>query len=323
MDAMHPLLEAVPNVSAGRDVVLVDGLVDAVRGGIDRGTRSDGSRAEVVDVHRDIDHDRSVITVVGAGEALVQGMYDLARACTERLDIHAGHGVHPRIGALDVLPIVALDESERAAALLVVRRLGAAIGRQLEVPVVRYGLDLDGAPVDGAGSTGEVRRGGPGPVAERIAGGELQLLGGPRRPHPTAGITMCGVRDVLVAFNVDLAVDDLDLARRIAGQVRERGGSAQALPGVRALGLRLASREVVQVSTNVERHAECGPARVLELVAELARDAGVEVASAELVGLAPDSALGPLRYACTKLGVPLRASADPSLDAAVARVRGA
>lgn len=320
----HPLLEAVPNVSAGRDVVLVDGLVDAVRDGIARGGEVDGTTALIADVHRDPDHDRSVLTIVGCGEALGGGLLALARAAVERIDIHAGHGVHPRVGVLDVLPLVPLDPHEPGSAAIaheLVRRLAGGIGHQLGLPVVRYGLDERGDRIDGAASSGEVRRGGPATVAERLHTGELQLLGGPDRPHPTAGVTIAGVRDVLVAFNVDLEVDDLEVARAVAARIRELADGDDALPGVRALGLRLPSRGVTQVSTNVERHLECGPARVLEVVEKLASELGASVASAELVGLAPDSALAPLRYACTRLGVPLLAAAEPSLDAWSARVR--
>ncbi|MCW2925114.1 MAG: Formimidoyltetrahydrofolate cyclodeaminase [Thermoleophilia bacterium] len=319
MDA--PLLESVPNVSVGRDVAAVDALVAAVRAGAEAGAAVDGSRAVVADVHRDSDHDRSVLTVLGRGEALARGLEGLARAAVAALDLDAGHGVHPRVGVLDVLPIVPVDPDDfsgaRACAHELVQRLGRVLGTELGVPVVRYGLDAHGLPIDGAASTGAVRRGGPAGVAARIAAGELDLVAGPPQPHHTAGVTICGVRDVLVAFNVDLDVDDLELARAIAARVREAAGGAEALPGVRALGLRLASRRIAQVSTNVEQHGACGPARVLETVARIATELGVGVSAAELVGLAPDSALAPLRYVCTGLGVPLLAGAAPSLDEAI------
>jgi glutamate formiminotransferase len=318
-----PLLECVPNVSAGRDVVLVDGLGDVVRDGIARGARTDGSHAILADVHRDSDHDRSVFTIVGRGEAVVGGLVALARAAVDRIDLHAGHGVHPRVGVLDVVPVVSLDadaERGRGAAFEAVRRIAGQVGAQLHVPVVRYGLGEGGAPLPGAASTGAVRRGGPGGVMDRVADGELELLAGPQEPHPTAGVTMCGVRDVLVAFNVDLATDDLDLARAVAARVRETAGGDDALPGVRALGLRLPSRDIVQVSTNVERHAECGPARVLESVVRIAAELGATATTAELVGLAPDSALGPLRYACTRHGVVLAAAPRPSIEDAIAQL---
>ncbi len=325
-----PLLESVPNISVGRDVATVDAIVAEVRAGIERGAATDGTRCVLADVHRDSDHDRSVLTLVGRGAALEEGLLALARACVEQLDLHAGHGVHPRVGVLDVLPVVALEDGDGAAAAAhaLVDRVGASIGRELGVPVVRYALGRDGERIPGAGSTGEVRRGGPATVSERIASGELERIAGPADPHPTAGVTIAGVRPVLVAFNVDLDVDDLDAARAIAGRIREAAGGDDALPGVRALGLRLASRGVAQVSTNVERHRECGPARVLQAVARIAAEVGEErgtpigVSAAELVGLAPDSALGPLRYACSGLGVPLLASATPALGAAIAAVPG-
>lgn len=315
-----PLLESVPNVSVGRDVEVVDEVVRATVAGAAAGGALDGSRAIVADVHRDSDHDRTVVTIVGRGEALAGAVEALARAAIERVDIHAGHGVHPRVGVVDVVPVVALEETAdaRAAAFDMAERIGTTIGA-LGVPVVRYGLEPSGTPIVDAASTGEVRRGGPGTVAERITTGELGRVAGPVAPHPTAGVTICGVRPVLVAFNVDLAVDDLELARSIASRIRATAHGEDSLDGVRALGLRLASRGIAQVSTNVERPRAVGPARVLETVARLAEEEGVGVSAAELVGLAPDVALGPLRYACTRLAVPLLAGADPSLDAAGAR----
>ncbi len=320
-----PLVELVPNVSAGRDIVLVDGLGDAVRDGIARGGRRDGSSGILADVHRDADHDRSVFTIVGTGEAIVGGMLALAQAAVERIDLHAGHGVHPRVGVVDVIPVVALDpdpdgDDSRHAAFAVMRRIAGQIGGQLDVPVVQYALDEDGSRIAGAGNTGQARRGGTAGAVDRIASGELRLLAGPSTAHPTAGVTLCGVRPVLIAFNVDLATADVDLARDIAKRIRESSEGDDSLPGVRALGLRLPSRRRAQVSTNIERHGECGPARVLESVARIAAEHGVDVAGAELVGLAPDSALAPLRCACTRLGVALAASARPSLDDAIARL---
>lgn len=321
---VRELLEAVPNVSAGRDRSVVDAIVAATREGLLSGAREGESRAVLADVHRDADHDRSVLTLLGWGEALARGLEAMARAAVERIDLHAGHGVHPRVGALDVLPIVALrgGDAAGAAAHALVRRLGRTIGDELGVPLVRYGLDEDGAPIDGAASTGAVRRGGPAGVEERIVRGGLALLGGPRTLHPSAGAVVCGVREVLVAFNVDLATGDLDLARAIAARVREQPTAddrPDALPGVRALGLLLASRGCVQVSTNVERHRICGPARVLDSVARIAAGSGVRLAAAELVGLAPDAALAPLRSACTRLRVPLLASAEPLLERAISQ----
>ncbi|MCW2928427.1 MAG: Formimidoyltetrahydrofolate cyclodeaminase [Thermoleophilia bacterium] len=313
-----PLLESVPNVSVGRDVAVVDMLVDAAREGARAAGAADGTGAEVVDVHRDSDHDRSVLTILGRGEALAGALEALARVAVEALDLHAGHGVHPRVGVLDVVPIIAMEEGDAAfaAAQSMAARVGTYIGTTLEVPVVRYGLDAGRERIEGAGYTGEVRRGGPATVAERVMYGDLARIAGPNAPHPTAGMTICGVREVLVAFNVDLDADGLDAARAIAGRIRATADSDDMLLGVRALGLRLASRGVAQVSTNIEIHASVGPARVLSAITRIATELGVGVSAAELVGLAPDTALAPLRYACTGGGIPLLASSQPSLDEA-------
>lgn len=319
----QPLLEAVPNFSAGRDAQLVDRVVRAVQSGIDHGAGLDGSSASIADLHRDSDHDRSVLTLVGCGEALYGGLGALARACEAHIDLRDGRGVHPRVGALDVVPIVALgdDETCRAAAHALAQRVADAIGGELNVPVVRYGLDARGEPIAGAANTGQVRRGGPAVIAERIAGGELQLLAGPMAPHPRAGVTICGVRDVLIAFNIDLETDDVEIVRAVAARIRESAGGDDALPGVRALGLRLESRAIAQVSTNIDRHRECGPARVVDAVARIAAELGTAATTAELVGLAPETALAPLRYACTRHGLALATGPQPSLDVALDELR--
>lgn len=318
----EPLLESVPNVSVGRDAATVDAIVSATRAGIEGGAARDGSRASLVDVHRDSDHDRTVLTVLGRGEALACGLEALARSTVELVDLHEGHGVHPRVGVVDVMPVVPLCPAPGtvAAAHALVDRLGAMLGG-LGVPVVRYGLGRDEQRLSGAGFTGEVRRGGPATVAERLQSGELTRIAGPLEPHHSAGVTICGVRDVLVAFNVDLDTDDLELARSIARRIRTTSESGDALIGVRALGLRLPSRGISQVSTNLERPTAVGPAHVLETVARIAAEHGAGVSAAELVGLAPDAALIPLRYACTRGGVALLAVADPSLEQATRRVQ--
>jgi glutamate formiminotransferase len=332
-----PVLEVVPNVSVGRDDELVAELEQVTREALRAASVGDAAAGRFIlaDVHADEDHDRTVFTLVGSPDVLLVGMDALARASVAAIDLHAGHGVHPRIGVVDVVPVVALgdDEEHRVAAFALAAELGRVIGDELRVPCVRYGLAQDGdvtgaqgdarpERIQGAGFTGAVRRGGGPAVLERVAAGELELLAGPAALHPTAGVTMVGVREVLIAFNVDLAIDDLDFAREVARAIREVTDGPESLHGVRALGLRLPRRHpaIAQVSTNIERHARTGPAKVLETVARLAQAAGVSVDRAELVGLAPDSALAPLRYTCTRLRIPLVTGRHPSLEAAVTAV---
>jgi glutamate formiminotransferase len=203
-----------------------------------------------------------------------------ARAAVERIDLAGHRGVHPHVGALDVLPVVYLDESEHGPACAEALTAAALIGEELELPVFLYG-ELATRPqhVERA----DLRRGGPANLARRIRAGELVPDYGPRRAHPSAGALLATARPPLVAFNVDLESDDLELAKEIAAELRESGGG---LPGVRALGLRLAERGRVQVSTNVHDHR----AVPLRLIVERIRERA-PVAEAELVGLAPAAAL--------------------------------
>lgn len=329
--AQEPLLEAVPNVSAGRDAAAVEAIGAAFASG----------GAALADVHRDADHDRSVFTLVGTDRELEASLVAGAREAVERIDLRSAPGVHPRVGALDVVPIVPLADEplgppvdagstddeiagmgpplgDLAAAHACADRVARRIGTELDVPVVRYGLARDGAPLEGISGSGEARRGGPEAVAGRLAAGELVPIAGPAAPHQSAGITLVGVRRLLIAFNVDLQTDSLRLAREIAASIRVSTGGTGALPGVRALAFALASRGVVQVSTNIDSWTRCGPGRVLDRVAELAARHGTYVDGAELVGLAPRQAVGALRYACVARAVTLRAAPAPALEDAIA-----
>lgn len=307
------MLETVPNFSEGRDPATVDALVRALG----------SAGARVADVHVDADHHRCVLTAFGSSSELAAGLENAVAVAVERIDLRTHEGVHPRVGACDVLPVVPLaglvpgggDERDaQALASDVAARIGG-----LGVPVIRYGSGAE----RGAEFAGAVRTGGAAGLAARLASGELRPHAGPAEPHMSAGAVLVGVRDVLVAFNVDLATDDLHIARRIAGTIRERAGG---LPGVRALGLPLARAGRVQVSTNAEQWRSCGPGQILLAVAECAAAAGVRIARCELVGLAPRDAVAGLDQArrdCAQVAecpdpaglLPLAAAAEPRLEA--------
>jgi len=183
------------------------------------------------------------------------------------------------VGALDILPVVYLDEERRGAACAEVIAAAGRIGAELEIPVILYG-ELATRPEHAERAW--LREGGHTRLAERIEAGEVLPDFGPARAHPTAGVILAAARPPLVAFNLDLAVDDLALAERVAASIRESGGG---LPGVRAIGLRLAHRGRVQVSTNVHDY------RLTPLHAVVtAVRAQAEIAEAELIGLAPQAA---------------------------------
>lgn len=268
MPADAGVLLAIPNVSEGRDPATVDALSTAYR--------QDG--VALLDVHSDPDHHRSVHTLAGPPGVLAAALAAGAAAAIARVDVRAHPGAHPHVGALDVVPIVHLDDARRGAACAEALVAAHAIG-ELGIPVLLYGVLADGR------TRAQLRRGGPAALAERLAAGELRADFGPSRLHPTAGAVLVAARPPLVAFNVELAPPaTLDDARRIAASVRE--GGADGLPGVRAIGLTLDDRGgVAQVSTNVEDHLAVPLAAV---VAAVRRHA--PVAEAELVGLAPAAA---------------------------------
>ncbi len=203
-----------------------------------------------------------------------------AAAATERIDLGTDRGVHPHVGAIDVVPVVYRSERQHGPACAEALTAAALIGDELAIPVFLYG-ELATRPEHAERAF--LRAGGPAGLADRMAGGELVPDYGPREPHPTAGATLVAARPPLVAFNVDLVTADVEVARRIAASLRESGGG---LPGVRAIGLYLDDRGRAQVSTNVHDHRAVPLREIVERVR-----AETAVAEAELVGLAPRAAL--------------------------------
>jgi glutamate formiminotransferase len=267
---MERPLEAVPNFSEGRDAAAIAALGRAL-----------SAHVRVLDVHVDPDHNRSVFTLGGDAESLVGALVAGVECARERIDLRRHEGVHPRIGAADVVPIVAVwpeqIESAKHAALALAGRIGDEIG----LPVLLYG---ELAPTV---RPGLLRRGGPVELARRIETGELAPDFGPSRLDPSAGCVLVGARRPLIAFNVNLETDDLDVARAIAAVVRESGGG---FPGVRALGFPLVSRNLVQVSMNVEDWRRAPLSDIVGRIDAEAAARGVSVAGSELVGLMPAGA---------------------------------
>ena len=255
-----PLL-AVPNVSEGRDAKTLDAIGKAFATG----------GARLLDRHEDPDHNRAVYTLAGEPGHLAQAVLAGARAAIARIDLTTHEGEHPRVGAIDVAPIVYLDDDSRGAATAEALILADALGRE-HLPVYLYGA------LAGGRTRAELRRGGPQQLIARTRPDY-----GPPALHPTAGAVLVAARPPLVAFNVELAPPaTLDDARFIAACIRD--GGPEGLPGVRAIGVQLA--HAAQVSTNVEDHRAATPAGV---VAAVRRHS--PVAAAELVALAPEAAL--------------------------------
>jgi glutamate formiminotransferase len=263
-------LESVPNFSEGRDRSTIDALSAAL-----------AREGDLLDVHSDWDHHRSVFTLVGDDTSLVEALLAGIACARDRIDLRSHEGAHPRIGAADVVPIVALDPADRERAKDCALRLADRIGSELGLPVFLYGESSTGR------GPAFYRRGGPLELQRRIDAGELRPDFGPSRLDERAGGVIVGARTPLIAFNVNLSTDDADVARAIAAVVRETGGG---FPGVRALGLALPRAGHAQVSMNVEDYEAAALHEIVGRIDSEARARGTAVAGAELVGLMPAGA---------------------------------
>jgi glutamate formiminotransferase / 5-formyltetrahydrofolate cyclo-ligase len=261
------VLESVPNVSEGRDASAVAAIAEAF---------ARAGRARVLDTHVDADHNRTVITLVGDDRGLEEGLVAGIDEARRRIDLRTHEGVHPRVGAADIVPVVPLATADLGRAVDVALAVGSRVGDELGLPVFLYGEIGDGR------RPAFFRRGGPAELQRRVDAGELEPAFGPRRLDPAAGAVLLGVRAPLVAFNLELC-GTLDVARDVAAAVRESSGG---LPGVQALGLRLGAGRI-QVSTNVVDLDATPPHVMVDRIVAEAAARGAEVGQGELVGLLP------------------------------------
>jgi glutamate formiminotransferase len=265
-----PLIECVPNVSEGRDQRVIRLLAEAVRQG----------GADLIDVHSDVDHHRSVFTIIGTPELVEASALALARLSVQLVDLTKHRGVHPRVGAIDVIPFVPLQRATMRDAIAAAHRLGLVFAGACDVPVFFYG---EAAARRDRRELPAVRKGGFEQLAERLCAPAWRPDAGPSAPHPTAGATLVGARRPLVAFNAVLDSEDLAVANAVARAIRESSGG---LPAVRAMGLLLASRGLAQVSMNLLDYRLTTPLGVARRIEAEARTLGVRVREYELVGCA-------------------------------------
>jgi glutamate formiminotransferase len=256
------MFEIVPNLSEGRDVGTIEAAVGAV----------EAVGARVLNWSSDAVHHRSVLTITGDESAVLDAAVALAGVALERIDLRSHTGVHPRIGALDVLPFVPLRGATLADAAALAHRAGAEIWRRYRVPSFYYGA---------AARTPERR------LLPAIRRNDWMPDEGDVSRHPSAGAIAIGARDVLIAFNIELATTDLPAVRTIARAIRERDGGLRSL---RALALPRGG-DRVQVSLNITDYAATPLYRVVELVRELAAQRGIEVLGSELIGCLPLAAV--------------------------------
>jgi len=264
-------MESVPNFSEGRDPAAIAAL-----------ERSLSQPGRLLDVHTDWDHHRSVFTIVGSGDDLVETLVAGISTAAERIDLRRHEGAHPRIGAADVVPLVPLVPEDEPAAREAALALAERVADDLGLPVFLYGRLTEDRR-----EPAFFRRGGPDELQRRIDSEELAPDRGPATLHPSAGGVLIGVRRPLIAFNVNLRGATVETAREIAALVRERDGG---FPGVRALGLDLPKAGLVQVSMNVTDWEAAALHTIVSTIVAEAETRGADVAGSELVGLMPAGA---------------------------------
>lgn len=270
------ILECVPNFSEGKDRNKIDAIADALQkiGGV-----------RLLDICTDPDHNRTVFTFIGSPEDIERGAAAACDKALEVIDMRAQQGVHPRIGAVDVVPFIPLKNAIMADAVETARRFGRAFAERNRLPVYFYG---EAALVEERRELPHIRKGGYEALEKRMKDPMWVPDAGPRALNERSGATAVGARDFLVAYNINLASSDLETARKIAETIRFSSGG---MKHVKAIGVPLKSRGIVQVSMNLTNFRETPVKAVFDRVKAEASQRGVQVLESELIGLIPEEAL--------------------------------
>ena len=270
------IIECVPNISEGRRPDIVADIVDHVR-------RVAG--IHVLDFSSDASHNRSVLTLAGDIDAVREATLALFERAVTLIDLRDHRGEHPRLGAVDVVPFVPIEDVTMVQCVELARSTAAEVAARHSLPVYLY---EEAAILPARRNLEDIRRGEFEGLAEKMARPEWRPDFGPAAPHPTAGATVIGARMPLIAYNINLATDRLDVARRIAAGIRFSSGGFRF---VKAMGVRLEDRGIVQVSINLTNYEKTPIFRVFEAVKREAARYGVSVLESEIVGLVPGAAL--------------------------------
>jgi len=271
-----PIIECVPNISEGRRTEVVAAIVDQVR-------RVPGVR--VLDVSSDPSHNRSVLTLAGEAAPLKEAVLSLFDAATTTIDLRSHSGGHPRLGAVDVVPFVPIEGVTMGECVALATETAAAVAERFHVPVYLY---EEAASRPERRNLEDIRRGEFEGLAAKMATPGWAPDFGPSAPHPAAGASVIGARMPLIAYNINLATDRLDVARKIAAAIRHSSGGFRF---VKAMGIALEDRGIVQVSMNLTNHEKTPMFRVFDVVKREAAQHGVSVLESEIIGLVPAAAL--------------------------------
>lgn len=269
---LSKFVQCIPNFSEGRRPEVVAKIVEAI---------ASASEVKVVDHSMDVDHNRCVVTFIGKPDDIQASMLAGARAAVELIDINLHEGGHPRIGVVDVVPVVPLQDITMDETIELAHGMGREIADQLKVPVYFYERC---ALRDQCVNLADIRKGGYEALKHTgLVGGREPDLG-PSELHPTAGATVVGARGPLIAYNVNLDSNNIHAARKIAAEIRHLRDSGEGMPGVKAIGVYLRSRGIAQVSMNITRPDLINIYEVYSFVEREAKALGIDVLESELIG---------------------------------------
>lgn len=270
-----PIIECIPNISEGRRQPIIDGCAEAIR----------RSGAHLLDVKADATHNRTVYTFAGSPDRVRTAVLALFEAALSAIDLRTHSGEHPRLGAVDVTPFVPIEGVTMAECVELAKRVGAEVAERFALPVYLY---EEAATNPARRNLEDIRRGEFEGLAAKMQQPDWRPDFGPTQPHASAGASVIGARMPLIAYNVNLATDRLDVAKKIAAAIRHSSGG---LRFVKAMGIELADRHLVQISMNLTNVEKTPIFRVFELVKREAARYGVHVLESEIVGLVPAAAL--------------------------------
>lgn len=273
---LSKVIESVPNISEARREDVLKRILDSIRGVSD---------TRILDVKPDTDHNRTVISLAGSPAGLKELLLRLYESCIREIDLRQHKGEHPRAGAVDVTPFIPIKNSTMEECAVLAKELGAEVASRFQIPVYYYEF---AASREDRRDLAMIRKGEFEGFAEKIKKPEWKPDIGPDAIHPSAGVTVIGARMPLIAFNVNLATSDIQIANKIAKGVRHSGGG---LRFVKAMGVYLQDRNIVQVSMNLTDYKKTPVFRAVEMVRREAARYGVGVVGSELIGLIPSEAL--------------------------------
>jgi glutamate formiminotransferase len=271
-----PIIECVPNISEGRRPDVVNAIADAIGA-------TDGVR--VLDVQSDPAHNRSVLTLAGDASGLKNAVLTLFDRALASIDLRTHQGEHPRLGAVDVVPFVPIEGVAMEDCVNLAREVGEAVAERFAVPVYLY---EEAASTPARRNLEDIRRGEFEGLGAKMQQSEWKPDFGPSAPHASAGAAVIGARMPLIAYNINLATDRLDVAKKIASAIRMSSGGFRY---VKAMGIALEDRGIVQVSMNLTNYEKTPIFRVFETVKREAARYGVSILESEIVGLVPSAAL--------------------------------